>query len=95
MEVSRFLRKEVKEADTDNNGLIDLQEFQSYFQKLARMQQSEARSQRLQTARHSLPTGILHQSPLYTQIASSMLETPCLAPKQHLILVLPRYTSIS
>ena len=56
-EATRILRKEMKNADTDNDGMIDFQEFQGYFQTLARYQQNEARQQRLQGARKTVPAG--------------------------------------
>ena len=56
-EVTSFLQKEIKEADVDHNGMVDFQEFQSYFQKLARMQQNEARFQKLRANRKNIPTG--------------------------------------
>lgn len=59
-EITSFLQKEVKEADADHNGLIDLHEFQSYFQKLARMQQNEARLHKLRSIRKNIPSGEQH-----------------------------------
>ena len=52
-----MLQKELKEADTDHNGLIDFQEFQHYFQRMALYQQNEARKQRLR--RKGAPSGQL------------------------------------
>lgn len=56
-DASRMLQKEIAEADTDKNGLIDFQEFQTYFQRMALYQQQEARNQRVKSARKSAPTG--------------------------------------
>ena len=60
-EATKILQKELKEADTDNNGLIEFQEFQNYYLKLARYQQNEARLQRLRGNRKTVPSGRLIQ----------------------------------
>lgn len=54
-EASKVLQKELREADTDHDGLIDFQEFQHYFQRMALYQQNEARKQRLK--RKTAPSG--------------------------------------
>ena len=56
-DATKVLQRVLKEADTDRNGLIDLQEFQSYFQKMAVYQQSEAQTQRLRSSRKNMPSG--------------------------------------
>ena len=60
-EATKILQKELKEADTDNNGLIEFQEFQNYYLKLARYQQNEARLQRLRGNRKTVPSGEIIQ----------------------------------
>lgn len=60
--MTSFLQKEIKEADVDHNGLVDFQEFQNYFQKLARMQQNEARLQKLRANRKNIPAGLFIKS---------------------------------
>ena len=54
-EATRVLQKEVKEADTDHNGLIDFREFQHYFQRMALYQQNESRKQKIK--RKLVPAG--------------------------------------
>ena len=61
-EATKILQKELKEADTDNSGLIDFQEFQNYYLKLARYQQNEARLQRLRGNRKTIPSGELFRA---------------------------------
>ncbi len=72
-DATRVLQRELKEADTDKNGLIDLQEFQSYFQRMAIYQQNEARTQRLKSSRKNMPSGELQ---IYGLISKKTLP-PC------------------
>lgn len=56
-QVSEVLRKELRDADAECDGPVNLQDFQGHYQRLVICQQAEANTQRFKTGRKAVPAG--------------------------------------